>query len=109
MSIHTRPWRLPLAVLLLGLSGAALAYNPICEYREMQVDEIRCKGGFSDDSGAPGIALDVTSYGEQILVPSKLSVDSTLVFKRSDSEFYMLFDASPGHVMEVDHTDITVP
>ncbi|HGM6431509.1 TPA: hypothetical protein ACKP5C_006430, partial [Pseudomonas aeruginosa] len=23
MSIHTRPWRLPLAALLLGLSGAA--------------------------------------------------------------------------------------
>lgn len=27
MSIHTRPWRLPLVALLLGLSGAALAHN----------------------------------------------------------------------------------
>ncbi len=36
MSIHTRPWRLPLAALLLGLSGAALAHNPICECEEVQ-------------------------------------------------------------------------
>ncbi len=95
MSIHTRPWRLPLAALLLGLSGAALAHNPICECEEVQAGEIRCKGGFSDGSGAPGVTLDVIGYDEQILVPGKLGADSTLTFKRPDGEFYVLFDAGP--------------
>ena len=99
MSIHTRPWRLPLAALLLGMSGAALAHNPICECEEVQAGEIRCKGGFSD----------VIGYDEQILVPGKLGADSTLTFKRPDGEFYVLFDAGPGHVVEIDHADIAAP
>ncbi|MBH9351488.1 hypothetical protein I5K70_26605 [Pseudomonas aeruginosa] len=109
MSIHTRPWHLPLAALLLGLSGAALAHNPICECEEVQAGEIRCKGGFSDGSGAPGVTLDVIGYDEQILVPGKLGADSTLTFKRPDGEFYVLFDAGPGHVVEIAHADIAAP
>ncbi|MDP3368191.1 MAG: hypothetical protein Q8S49_19430, partial [Pseudomonas sp.] len=27
-------------------------------------------------------------------------------FKRPDGEFYVLFDAGPGHVVEIDHTEI---
>jgi hypothetical protein len=32
-----------------------------------------------------------------------------MTFKRPDSEFYVLFDAGPGHVVEVDHADIGEP
>lgn len=87
----------------------ALAHNPICECEEVQAGEIRCKGGFSDGSGAPGVTLDVIGYDEQILVPGKLGADSTLTFKRPDGEFYVLFDAGPGHVVEIDHADIAAP
>jgi hypothetical protein len=34
---------------------------------------------------------------------------STLTFKRPDGEFYVLFDAGPGHVVEVDYADIAQP
>ncbi|EKT4525030.1 hypothetical protein QEM13_004368 [Pseudomonas putida] len=98
-----------LALPLLALATApALAHNPMCECTEAG-EQITCKGGFSDGSGAPGVTLDVIGYDEQVLVGGKLGEDSTLTFKRPDGEFYVLFDAGPGHVVEVDHADIGAP
>ena len=98
--------RIGLLMLCTGLSPLALAHNPICECEEHGTGEIVCTGGFSDGSGAPGVTLDVISYEEEVLVPGKLGEDSRLSFKRPDGEFYVLFDAGPGHVVEIDHTEI---
>ena len=94
---------------LIGFCGQALAHNPMCECKAVEDGQIRCIGGFSDGSGAPGVTLDVIGYDETILVPGKLGADSTLTFKRPDSEFYVLFDAGPGHIVEIDHADIEAP
>ena len=94
---------------LLGLSTQAMAHNPMCECKQIDNEQIRCTGGFSDGSGAPGVTLDVIGYDETILVPGKLGEDSTVTFKRPASEFYVLFDAGPGHVVEIDQADIQTP
>ena len=94
---------------LLGLSGQALAHNPMCECKSLEDGQIRCTGGFSDGSGAPGVTLDVIGYDETILVPGKLGADSSMTFKRPDAEFYVLFDAGPGHIVEIDQADIEAP
>lgn len=93
------------ALAMLGAT-AALAHNPIaeCEVTEGQI--IECRGGFSDGSGAAGVMLDVISYDEDILIPGKLGDDSRLQFQRPEGEFYILFDAGPGHVVEIDYQDI---
>ncbi|MCL6687165.1 hypothetical protein M8R19_00385 [Pseudomonas sp. R3.Fl] len=109
MAASTRLRRLALAALLLGLAGTAQAHNPVCECEGVDAGKIRCKGGFSDGSGAPGVTLDVIGYDERILVPGKLGEDSTLTFERPEGEFYVLFDAGPGHVVEIDHADIPTP
>jgi len=96
-------------IALLGFCGQALAHNPMCECKAIEDGQIRCTGGFSDGSGAPGVTLDVIGYDETILVPGKLSADSTLTFKRPDAEFYVLFDAGPGHIVEIDQADIEAP
>ncbi|TBU90601.1 hypothetical protein [Phytopseudomonas dryadis] len=101
--------RLATASVLLSLSGAALAHNPMCQCEDVDDQHIRCTGGFSDGSGAPGVTLDVIGYDESILVPGKLAEDSTMTFKRPDGEFYVLFDAGPGHIVEIDHTEIEAP
>ena len=98
---------LTLAVLATG-AGQAHAHNPLCLCETSDGEEIRCKGGFSDGSGAPGVTIDVISYEEEILIPGKLGDDSSVSFQRPDQEFYILFDAGPGHVVEVDHTEIPV-
>ena len=96
-------------IALLGVCNQALAHNPMCECKAVEDGQIRCTGGFSDGSGAPGVTLDVIGYDETILVPGKLGADSTLTFKRPDSEFYVLFDAGPGHIVEIDQADIEAP
>lgn len=99
-----------LALPLLTFTALpALAHNPMCDCVSVADDQITCTGGFSDGSGAPGVTLDVIGYDEQVLVGGKLGDDSTLTFKRPDGEFYVLFDAGPGHVVEVDHADIGAP
>ena len=102
-------YRLSLLLAGIGLSCVAQAHNPVCECESQGQEEIICVGGFSDGSGAPGVTLDVIGYDEQILVAGKLDSDSRLSFKRPDGEFYVLFDAGPGHVVEIDHTDIETP
>jgi len=91
---------------LLTASAGALAHNPMAECKPEGKEQIQCTGGFSDGSGAAGVTMDVISYDEQILVPGKLDADSKMTFKRPDGEFYVLFDAGPGHVVEIDHVDI---
>jgi hypothetical protein len=98
-----------LPVITAGLSSNALAHNPMCECKQIENEQIRCTGGFSDGSGAPGVTLDVIGYDETILVPGKLGEDSTVTFKKPASEFYVLFDAGPGHVVEIDQADIEAP
>ncbi|KTB75420.1 hypothetical protein SON66_06405 [Pseudomonas syringae] len=102
-------WLTASALCLLGLSSNALAHNPMCECKQIDTEQIRCTGGFSDGSGAPGVTLDVIGYDETILVPGKLGEDSTVTFKRPAPEFYVLFDAGPGHVVEIDQADIQAP
>ncbi|MBD8187862.1 hypothetical protein [Pseudomonas viridiflava] len=112
MNARFSPRRLTAAALCLiglGLSANVLAHNPMCECKQIDNEQIRCTGGFSDGSGAPGVTLDVIGYDETILVPGKLGEDSTVTFKRPASEFYVLFDAGPGHVVEIDQADIQAP
>lgn len=96
--------------LAAGLAAACLAsparaHYPYCTCA-MENGQIVCKGGFSDGTGAEGVTLDVISYDEEILVPGKFGPDSTVHFERPAGEFYVLFDAGPGHVVEVDWRDI---
>ncbi|MHC2148217.1 hypothetical protein [Pseudomonas sp. PSXD-163] len=98
--------KLLLPLLLLGAASPAQAHNPMCECKPIDGEQIECTGGFSDGSGAPGVTLDVIGYNEEILVPGKLGENSKLTFKRPAGEFYVLFDAGPGHVVEIDYADI---
>ncbi|NWB90963.1 hypothetical protein [Pseudomonas agarici] len=98
-----------LLVLCTVFSTSVLAHNPLCECKQVDSEHIRCKGGFSDGSDAPGVTLDVIGYDETILLPGKLGADSTLTFKKPGTDFYVLFDAGPGHVVEIDQADIQAP
>lgn len=93
------------AILLLLAATPAYAHYPYCTCA-MEGGRIACKGGFSDGTGAEGVTLDVISYDEEILVPGKFGADSVVRFDRPAGEFYVLFDAGPGHVVEVDWRDI---
>ena len=75
MSNLIHPLSAALLVLCAGFSASALAHNPMCECKAIDAEQIKCTGGFSDGSGAPGVTLDVIGYDETILVPGKLGAD----------------------------------
>ncbi len=89
--------------------SSAWAHNPICECNAVTQTEIECIGGFSDGSTAPGVTLDVIGYDEETLLAGQLDTNSRLRFQRPEQEFYILFDAGPGHVVEIDHAEIETP
>lgn len=98
------------AVLTLSF-GAASAHAPLlqCEYTNEKLDEVVCEGGFSDGSSAYGVDITVNNLDDDALVTGKLDKDNKITFKKPDEDFYVRFDAGPGHVIEVDQKEITVP
>jgi len=94
------------ALAALTLSSAAYAHHPIAECKQLAQQTIECEGGFSDGSKAAGVTLEVLSYDEKVILSGKLDKDSKLRFQRPEGDFYVLFDAGPGHVVEIDQSDI---
>ena len=88
------------------LANSASAHQPFCICKRIDATTIRCEGGFSDGTGVPGVELDVVRYGESIVVQTKFGADSTASFRAPEGEFYVLFDAGPGHAFDVDYKDI---
>lgn len=98
--------RLALPAALLALSALpAAAHYPFCTCAAAG-ETITCDGGFSDGTSAEGVTLDVISYDETVLVPGKFDATSKVHFPKPAGEFYILFDAGPGHVVEVDWQDV---
>lgn len=93
-----------LAMLLSGISSA-FAHYPFCTC-VLEDSKIICSGGFSDGTSAEGVKVDLISYDERVLAEGKFGADSTARFERPAGEFFVLFDAGPGHVVEVDWRDI---
>lgn len=94
-----------LVAALMAMTTPAWAHYPYCTCA-LEDGKIACKGGFSDGTGAEGVTLDVIAYDENILIPAKFGPDSVARFDKPTGEFYVLFDAGPGHVVEVDWRDI---
>lgn len=93
------------ATFLVCSALPALAHYPFCTC-EARDGTVTCQGGFSDGTSAEGVKLDVISYDEDVLVPGVFDASSTISFPRPEGEFYVLFDAGPGHIVEVDYNDI---
>lgn len=98
-----------LCTLLLLFSSLfvlpAWAHSPHCQCK-LDGEYIICQGGFSDGTGAAGTVLDVISYDEEILLSSTLDDQSRIRFPRPDGDFYILMDAGPGHIVEIDWPEI---
>ncbi|MBB1487949.1 hypothetical protein H4O21_15185 [Oceanospirillum sp. D5] len=86
-------------------SSIAMAHsiNLVCSQSDKQVS---CKGGFSDGSEASNLPWEVISYDDQLLYQGHTSNRSEFSFQAPGEDFYILMDAGPGHVVELDITDI---
>lgn len=95
-----------LASALALAAPACLAHNAFVECEAIDDGRIRCTGGLSDGSAAPGVTLDVIGYDERVLVNGQLGDDSRFTFPRPNGEFYVLLDLGAGHTAELDYKQI---
>ena len=98
-----------LSVLLMAvfLVTYAFAHTPICSCFDNGDGTITCEGGFSDGSSAAGVKMTVVDQSGKALVKGKMDKNSEFTFKKPNVPFKVIFDAGPGHVVEIKSTDIT--
>lgn len=95
----------PPALGLLLACVAAAAHHPFGECRQMERQTVRCTGGF-DGKPVPGMRIDVLNGGDRILIRGKLDAQASFTFDRPAAPFYVLIDAGPGQVVEIDAAQI---
>ncbi len=94
-------------MLMFFLSTYALAHTPLCSCYDNGDGTITCEGGFSDGSSAAGVDITLQSKGGTVLQKGKMNEDSSFTFKKPGVAYKVIFDAGPGHVVEVSDKDIT--
>ena len=91
----------------LFLAGQALCHTPLCSCYDNGDGTITCEGGFSDGSSAAGVDMRVVDAEGKVLIKGKMNEDNEFTFKKPDVPFKVIFDAGPGHVVEIKGEDIT--
>lgn len=73
---------------------------------EHQGSDVRCLASFSDGSSADNLPYEVLSYDEDPLISGRTDEKSVFKFVTPAEEYFILLDAGPGHVVEVDMQDV---
>lgn len=89
----------------LLISSLALAHTPVCRC-ELTGNNITCTGQFHDGSKANGVAMTVFNYHNNTLVSGELNRQSRFQFTQPQQPFYLIMDAGPGEMFEVDWKDV---
>lgn len=98
-----------LASLLLAIffASQAIAHTPLCSCSDEGDGTILCEGGFSDGSSGTGVKMQVIDSNGKIIIKGKMNQDSEFIFKKPEGEYTVIFDAGPGHAVEVPSSEIT--
>ncbi|MBB4305421.1 hypothetical protein GGD81_004498 [Rhodobium orientis] len=88
------------------VATSALAHTPLCSCYDNGDGTVLCEGGFSDGSSASGVPIKVFDASGKVVLDGKMSENSEFEFDKPDGDYKVLFDAGPGHEIEIDGSDI---
>lgn len=96
-------------ILILGLvmAGRVHAHSPLCSCLDNGDGTVTCEGGFSDGSSAAGVAMEVRDTTGKVLVKGRMDKLSSFDFRKPAGGYVVVFDAGPGHVIEIGSKDIS--
>ncbi|BDR15625.1 hypothetical protein [Vibrio sp. STUT-A11] len=94
--------------LLLGtlIPSVSMAHTPLCSCYDFGDNTILCEGGFSDGSSAAGVEMLVLDGAGNELIKSEINEDGEFEFQKPSGDYKVLFNAGPGHSIEIDGKDI---
>ncbi len=94
-------------VLGVFLTPNVFAHTPLCSCSDEGDGTILCEGGFSDGSSAAGVKMTVVNSEGKTLIEEVMNEDSEFTFKKPEGRYKVIFDAGPGHEVEVPGSEIT--
>ncbi len=109
MNTLTAMNKLIMGSTLLGAvlsSVVAWAHVPVSRCAVQDDNWVECQTRYDDDSLAVDILMGLYSYDNSLLSSGRSDVKGVFRFELPDQPFYLLMDAGPGHVFEVDWKDI---
>lgn len=96
-----------LTLLLCTLiPSVSMAHTPLCSCYDFGDNTILCEGGFSDGSSAAGVEMLVLDGAGNELIKSEINEDGEFEFQKPSGDYKVLFNAGPGHSIEIDGKDI---
>lgn len=96
-----------IAVMMLFLITASHAHTPLCSCYDNGDGTVTCEGGFSDGSSGAGVDMTVQDANGKLITKGKMNEYSEFNFKKPDGPYKVIFDAGPGHAVEINGEDIT--
>lgn len=100
------PFRLASATLLACFATVAMAHTAQFSCFDEGAGKVLCEGGFSDGSSAAGAAVSILDATGKVLQQGKVDANSEFRFTKPKGQFKVLFDAGPGHSVEIPGKDI---
>ena len=91
---------------LIALTTVAQAHTPLCSCYDNGDGTVLCEGGFSDGSSASGVGMVIYDGQGNAILEGKMSEDSEFEFDKPDGDYKVVFDAGPGHEVEINGSDI---
>lgn len=102
-----RPNAVPVALALAAfITDPVAAHTPLCACYDNGDDTILCEGGYSDGSSASGVTMVVRDARGYTIIQGRMDENSEFVFDRPRDRYTVLFDAGPGHRIEIASQDI---
>ncbi|GAB7079414.1 hypothetical protein [Megalodesulfovibrio paquesii] len=96
-----------LAATLAQGPAPAHAHSALCACVDNGNGTITCEGGFSDGASATGVRVFVRDNSDTTLHRGEMDALSTFTFPKPEGEYTVIFDAGPGHQVEVQSRSIT--
>ncbi|MCB1754127.1 MAG: hypothetical protein KDJ38_01310 [Gammaproteobacteria bacterium] len=87
-------------------AGQSFAHTPLCACYDNGDGTILCEGGFSDGSSASGVDTRVIDASGNVILEGTMNDDSEFEFEKPQDGYKVVFDAGPGHEIEIDGSDI---
>ena len=94
-------------LVLLGISGQALAHTPLCSCYENGDGTVTCEGGFFRRIfRCRSVAIRVKGANGQVLLDGKMDNLSEFSFDKPKEAYAVEFDAGEGHQILIEGKDI---
>lgn len=92
--------------LVFGLTAQSFAHTSLCSCYDNGDGTITCEGGFSDGSSAAGVEMRVEDDKGTVLTKGKMDEGSEFTADKPSGAYKVIFDAGPGHLVEIGGDEI---